>query len=135
MRPNSLRERVETRANRRCEYCHAPQDACGYRFHIEHIVPLILGGLDEEANFAMACATCNLAKSKRITAPDPLTQETVAVFHPRTQIWQKHFRWDIPQNTLVGLTPTGRATVNALDMNNELQQLARQLWFEVGLLP
>ena len=34
-----------------------------------------------------------------------------------------------------GVTPEGRATVVALDLNGELRLAARRLWFDAGLLP
>jgi len=126
---------MEARARGRCEYCQAPQNACGYHFHLEHIVPIALGGSNAEDNRALACASCNLAKADRISATDPLTTEVTLLFHPCTQDWHDHFRWGEDQRTLVGLTATGRATIAALDMNNELRQAARQLWFTAGLLP
>jgi hypothetical protein len=36
---------------------------------------------------------------------------------------------------IVGLTPEGRATVVALDLNGEVRLDARRLWFDAGLLP
>jgi HNH endonuclease len=134
-RRSPLRQRVETRAKGRCEYCRAPQSACGYRFHLEHILPAVDGGSNDFANRALACAACNLAKSDRTTGVDPQSGRTVTLFNPRLQRWQVHFRWLGDRQTLMGLTPTGRATVGALDLNNEMRLEARQLWFDAGLLP
>ena len=89
---SELRKRVEIRAGGRCEYCHAPQTACGYRFHLEHIVPSAEGGSDEIENLALACAACNLAKGDRTTSVDPETGQTVALFDPRTNAWDERFR-------------------------------------------
>ena len=135
MRRSGLRDRMEDRAGRRCEYCLAPQDACGYHFHLEHIIPAMRGGTDEEANRALACASCNLAKSDRVSALDPLTGAETPLFHPRSQNWREHFRWNEDQRTLTGLTAVGRATVSGLDLNSELRQTARSFWFAAGLLP
>jgi len=135
VRSRSLRARIEAHADGRCEYCRAPQNACGYRFHLEHIVPIALEGSNDESNRALACASCNLAKSDRSSALDPQTGEETALFHPRTQNWQDHFRWGEDQQTLFGLTATGRATILGLNLNNELRRIARQLWFTAGLLP
>ena len=135
MRRRNLRTRIETRADERCEYCKAPQNACGYHFHLEHIVPLALGGLDDESNRSLACASCNLIKSDRVTAIDPETSAETSLFHPRTQNWEDHFHWAEDQRTLLGFTPTGRATIAGLDLNSELRQTARQFWFMAGLLP
>jgi hypothetical protein len=126
---------VEERAGLRCEYCHAPQRVSGYRFHVEHILPRGQGGPDALANRALACATCNLAKAGRTVGRDPRTGVEVNLFNPRTHVWEEHFRWARDRQTLVGRTPTGRATVATLDMNNALHREARHLWFETGWLP
>jgi hypothetical protein len=36
---------------------------------------------------------------------------------------------------LIGLSPIGRATVLALDLNAKARLEARRLWFETGWLP
>lgn len=130
-----MRQQVEQRAQERCEYCHAPQNACGYRFHLEHIIPRTLGGEDALPNRALACASCNLAKAARVTGIDPITGEEVPLFNPRINKWEEHFRWADDQQTLEGLTQIGRATVATLSMNSELRKKARVLWFEKDLLP
>jgi HNH endonuclease len=119
----------------RCEYCHAPQGVSGYRFHLEHIVPVTAGGSDVLSNRALACATCNLAKTDKVVGIDSRTGEETALYDPRTQVWEQHFRWSHDQQTIAGKTPTGRATISTLDMNNELHRPARQLWFTTGWLP
>jgi hypothetical protein len=126
---------VEKRADSHCEYCHAPQRVSGYRFHVEHIIPSVQGGSDALRNRTLACATCNLAKADRTVGIDTQTRAEVALFNPRTQVWEDHFRWANDRQTIVGRTPTGRATVATLDMNNELHQETRRLWFETGWLP
>src|SRR5947209_6949856 len=64
-----------------------------------------------------------------------LDEAEVRLFHPRTEAWEVHFRWAEDQHTLVGRTPTGRATVATLDMNSAVHQEARRLWFATGWLP
>jgi 5-methylcytosine-specific restriction endonuclease McrA len=59
------RETVELRAERRCEYCRAPQIATGIRYHLDHVFPESHGGTDEIANLALACPICNYHKSNR----------------------------------------------------------------------
>ncbi len=131
----ALRTAVERRAGGRCEYCHAPQRACGYRFHLEHINPAAQGGANALPNRALACASCNLAKADKVSGTDFVSGIDVSLFNPRTHRWEEHFRWSDDHQTIIGLTPVGRATIAALNMNGELRQEARQLWFEVGLLP
>jgi hypothetical protein len=126
---------VEKRARWRCEYGRAPQRVSGYRFHVEHIVPRAQGGSDGLRNRALACATCNLAKTDNEVGTDPRTGVEVRLFNPRKQVWEEHFRWAKDRQTIVGRTPSGRATVAALDMNNDLHREARHLWFQTGWLP
>jgi hypothetical protein len=71
-------------------------------------------------NLCCACRSCNEFKGKAITAHDPLTGEVVPLFHPRSQMWSDHFAWNAPATHLIGLTAIGRATVVALNMNNEV---------------
>jgi hypothetical protein len=87
------------------------------------------------ANRALAWASCNLAKTARVNAQDPLSGSEVELFNPRTEVWEDHFRWREDQATLEGHSATGRATIAALDMNSELRKEARRLWFQMGLLP
>jgi hypothetical protein len=49
---------------------------------------------------------------------DPQTGVEAALFNPRLDSWEEHFRWDGVH--VLGLTPTGRATVEALKMNRLL---------------
>jgi hypothetical protein len=106
------------------------------RYHLEHIDPRAGGGSDDLNNLALSCPTCNLAKNLRAAAVDPLTGRTVRLFNPRTDDWDEHFEWSSDCRTLSGRTAVGRATVQALDMNNpELRLQARLLWFHNGLLP
>ena len=132
---DALRDRIEMRAGHRCEYCHAPQAVCGYRFHLEHVRPTAHGGSDSLVNRALACASCNLAKSDKMKGTDPITGREVSLFHPRRHIWNEHFRWSSDEPHLLGMTPIGRATIAELDLNAELRLDARRLWFETGWLP
>jgi hypothetical protein len=95
----------------------------------------VQGGSDALPNRALACATCNLAKSDKTVGIDARTGAEVGLFNPRIHVWEEHFRWAKDHQTLVGRTPTGRATVATLDMNSEVHREARRLWFETGWLP
>jgi hypothetical protein len=46
------------------------------------------------------------------------------LFNPRIDHWHDHFSSDGP--LILGLTPTGRATVAVLNMNEEQRVLLRQ---------
>jgi len=64
---------------------------------------------------ALACVSCSLRKGARQKLEEKETGEVVSIFNPRQQVWKKHFDWNGVQ--VVGLTATGRATVQALDLN------------------
>ena len=111
----ALRKFVRDRAADRCEYCHLPQHANDSTFHVEHIRARQHGGADTANNLALACDRCNLFKGPNLSGIDPLTQEIVTLFHPRNDAWAEHFA---ERGSLIeGLTPSGRATVELLQMN------------------
>src|SRR5262249_38415978 len=118
-----LRRAVVRRARNRCEYCEISQELQEATFHIDHIVPRSKCGPTALNNLALACVSCSLRKEARRSARDPATGRTVPLFHPRRQRWADHFRWDGVR--LEGLTPTGRATVAALQMNGLRVQAIR----------
>lgn len=116
--PSRLRRSVVLRAGGRCEYCGLSQDGQEATFHIDHILPRTAGGPTFPDNLALACVSCSLRKEARRSAIDPNSHRSVALFHPRRQRWSDHFRWI--GSRVLGLTPTGRATVAALRMNRPL---------------
>jgi hypothetical protein len=109
-----LRTLVERRAHYRCEYCHTPQQACGYRFHLDHVIPQATHGGHGLSNRALACASCNLTKTDKTSGIDSRSGLVVILFNPRKQAWSDHFRWMPKRCQLVGLTSVGRATISAL---------------------
>ncbi len=113
--PASLRRLVIQRADNRCEYCGISQIGQVATFHIDHIVPVVAGGETIAENLALACVSCSLRKGARQNLEDSETGEVVSIFNPRQQAWKEHFDWNGVQ--VVGLTATGRATVQALDLN------------------
>ena len=113
-----LRLLVIARAGARCEYCGLAQDVQEATFHVDHVVPVAAGGPTTERNLALACVSCSLRKAARRSAADPTTGRTSPLFHPRRQRWLTHFRWIGVR--IVGVSPTGRATVAALQMNRPL---------------
>ena len=44
----------------KCFYCHIK---VGDRYHVDHVVPLMLGGSDGPENLVIACVPCNAKKS------------------------------------------------------------------------
>ena len=126
---------VALRAGRRCDYCHAPEVVFNFPFEVEHVVPVSRGGLDVEANWALACRSCNLRKAAHVTGIDPESQAEVRLFHPRQDRWTEHFRVDSESGNVEGITVIGRAAVVRLQMNSESQAAARRQWMRLGLFP
>lgn len=118
MIPAHLQRVVARRARGRCEYCGLSQEGQEARFHVDHVVPVVRGGATVEGNLALACVSCSLRKAARQHALDPQTGMEATLFNPRVDSWGEHFRWDGVR--IFGLTPTGRATVEALKMNRLL---------------
>jgi uncharacterized protein (TIGR02646 family) len=114
--PAELVRRARERAGNACEYCRLGQSLQEAAFHVDHVQPKSAGGATNEDNLALACVTCSLKKAARTQARDPRTRKVVALFHPRQDRWQDHFRFGT-QGRLIGRTPTGRATALALGMN------------------
>ena len=116
----ATRTLVRQRAENRCEYCQTHQDDSPLAaLHVEHIRPLKHGGSDDESNLCLACIDCNLHKGSNLTGVDPQTELVTLLFHPRSQRWNEHFRWDGIH--LVGLTDVGRTTIRVLCMNSDEQ--------------
>ncbi len=126
---------VALRAYHRCEYCQAPESVFNFPFEIEHVISLALGGADDETNLALACRSCNIYKGPYLNGIDPLSGDTVRLFHPRVQVWEHHFQINLETSEVIGKTPTGRATVNRLRMNSPAQLVARSTWIRLGLFP
>jgi len=122
--PAHLRRRVIQRAKDRCEYCGLSQIAQEAAFHIDHVIPVIAGGKTSFQNLALACVSCSLRKAARTLVTDPNSGKDVSIFNPRKDSWRLHFRWNGIQ--IVGISPTGRATAAALDMNRKRAKLIRQ---------
>jgi hypothetical protein len=128
-----LAVQVEDRAGGRCEYCLMHQFLQGATFHIEHILPKSDGGSDSFDNLAWACPSCNLRKSNRRELSDAQTGTTAPLFNPRILRWSDHFAWD--GYSIIGLTPVGRALVDAFDLNHERRLLIRHAEEMFGLFP
>lgn len=130
-----LRRRVEERAKRCCEYCRAFEDFSPQAFSVEHILPVYAGGETVSENLALSCQGCNNHKATKTTATDPATGEQVPLFHPRLQKWSEHFAWNDDSTKIIGLTPTGRATVVELHLNRRGLVNLRRVLYTAGEHP
>ena len=108
---------VIERADGRCEYCQSLMDYTTETFAVEHVIPLSRGGTNELDNLALSRSGCNGHKDNKTEALDPADGKVVPLFNPRQQKWQTHFGWVDDYTHIIGLTPTGRATVEILRMN------------------
>jgi hypothetical protein len=130
-----LRQRVRERAKDRCGYCLSAQQYVMGQLEIEHLIPVSRGGTDDENNLWLACRLCNGYKGDQLEAVDPQTEQSVSLFNPRTQNWSEHFAWDVDKIRMVGLSAIGRATVVALQLNNQIALIVRGNWVSAGWHP
>lgn len=134
--PRLLRRRLRAEAIELCcAYCHSPETLLGLPLEADHITATSQGGQTVIGNLCLSCRTCNGYKAHRTAARDPVTGRTAKLFHPRRQKWPEHFQWSGDGEYILGLTATGRATIEALQMNNDLIVNLRSLWVLLGLHP
>lgn len=131
--PANLRQQVIARAGNRCEYCRLSQLGQIATFHIDHVIPVAAGGPTEVDNLALACVSCSLHKAARQHYLDPQTGSMIAAFNPRQDRWSDHFLWS--GVILQGKTATGRATIDALQMNRPLALAIREEEQRIGRHP
>ena len=128
-----LARRVRRRAGNACEYCHLPAAVHPTPFEIEHVIPRQHGGATVFANLAYACLRCNRHKGPNVSGILKIgsCMRLVALFNPRSQAWDRHFRWRGPY--LVGKTAVGRVTIRVLAINDPLRVAVRAALMDDGL--
>ena len=131
--PQPLRQAVIAAAQGHCAYCLSPEQMMGVAFEIDHVIPRSAGGRTQLDNLCSSCPTYNRHKAKRLTARDPLSRRLVTLFHPKQDLWSHHFAWSADGVQIIGLTPTGRATVEALRCNRPAMILLRRYWRATGV--
>lgn len=129
------RRAVAARANGICEYCRSQARFATQSFSVEHIIPRSLGGKTSLDNLALACPGCNAHKHTKIDGRDPMSLGRVPLYHPRHQKWSEHFAWSDDFTLIIGITPTGRATVEALHLNRKGLINLRQVLYVSGEHP
>ncbi len=133
--PANLRRIVRTRAREICEYCRSREDHSTQSFCFEHILPRIAGGKTNAENLAYAWQGCNAHKATRTEAADYLTGKRAGLFNPRQMLWSDHFSWSEDFSEVVGITPTGRATVETLKLNRRGLVNLRRVMYAMGKHP
>src|SRR6266404_529596 len=127
----ALEELVWQRASGRCEYCQVPQQYDRLPFHIDHVLAKKHRGQTRASNLCLACFSCNNHKGPNVAGVDPDTNKVVQLLHPRRHKWHRHFRWN--SASLIGLSPTGRATIAVLEINLPARIAFRQGLIEEGV--
>lgn len=125
-----LQQLVWQRADSHCEYCQFPARYAYLPFQIDHIIAQKHQGETVDGNLALSCYYCNSYKGPNIAGIDPLTEQIEPLYHPRRDRWGEHFSWNGP--TLIGRTPSGRATIEVLRINHPDAVAVRQLLLEQG---
>jgi HNH endonuclease len=131
----ATRKIVIERAGGCCEYCSSQARFATQSFSVEHILPRALGGTDELENLALSCQGCNNHKFTRTALIDPITKLEASLFHPRVDAWSEHFIWSEDYSRIIGLTPSGRASVLGLQLNRDGVVNLRKALFALGKHP
>ena len=133
--PQEWREKLVSATQNRCGYCHTQQAVSGIPLTLEHIIPKSKGGETTEDNLWLSCRLCNEQKGILIEFSDPKTDSITPLYNPRTQMWSEHFAWNDDGTKIIGRTPVGRATIDALNLNDSIRIQSRALWVEAGWHP
>lgn len=129
----TIQSAVRARAKARCEYCRFPESFAELPFQCDHVVARQHGGQTALENLAFACCFCNRFKGPNLSGVDPSSGEVVRLFDPRRDVWEEHFEWQGPR--LIGRTPSGRATIQALRLNRSDAIAVRSLLMREGVYP
>lgn len=133
--PRDLRRVIIERAQARCEYCQKPDDRQinPYPHEVDHVIAKKHGGPTEPDNLAYACFYCNRFKGTDLASLDPESGTVTLLFHPRTQVWDKHFQLNT-DGTIAPLTMAGRATTRLLHFNDPMRVRQRADLIAAGTL-
>lgn len=130
-----VRSRIAVQAKYQCGYCQTQEVVSGVPLTVEHILPIVHGGTDDEANLWLSCRLCNEAKGASTSAIDPETRQQVPLFNPRSQAWEEYFTWNEAGTHIIGRNDIGRATIAFLSLNSDLRVRSRAIWVEAGWHP
>ena len=113
----AIKQHIEELSGGCCEYCRSPEKFSPSSFAVEHIHPEVKGGETKLENLALSCGGCNSHKYTKTEGRDPQTTLIAPLFHPRLQNSSEHFVWSVDLTEVIGITSTGRATVQVLKLN------------------
>ena len=126
-----IRRRVRERFADCCAYCRTAERLTVAIFELDHITPISAGGTTVFENICFACPTCNRFKASQTIGVDPETREQANLFHPHRDSWSEHFSWSNDATEIIGLTSTGRATIDVLKMNRPQLIRVRRMWADL----
>jgi hypothetical protein len=129
-----LRRQVWAISKGNCEYCLINSQYTLKIHEVDHIRAEKHGGATTFENLSLSCFDCNRQKGSDLSSVDPLTDEVVALFHPRREKWDEHFRL-ADDGTLEGKTAQGRVTVILLEFNNPERVTLRAALMSLGRYP
>ena len=132
---DALKGQVATRAKFCCEYCLCQEKYSPATFSIDHIIPLSREGNDDIENLAYSCQGCNNFKYNHLVGFDNITGQNATLYNPRTEDWDEHFMWNKDYTVLIGKTPTGRATIERLNLNRTNVTNLRRALHILGIHP
>jgi len=127
----SLRTKVENRANGICEYCLITIEDTYFGGEIDHIISLKHRGQTEFENLALACQPCNCSKGSDLGSLSESSKFLVRFFNPRTDEWSENFRLN-PNGEIEFLTEIGEVTAIILGFNNQERIAERKELIEIG---
>lgn len=133
--PDSLRQQVRNKFKNTCAYCRTAESLTVAIFEIDHIIPYFLIGETTVNNLCLACPTCNRYKGTHVIAMDPQSNKNVQLFYPVQQKWEDHFAWSEDYSEIIGLSSTGRATIELMRMNRPQLVRLRKMWVTLNEHP
>jgi hypothetical protein len=130
--PAALRQQVGERAALRCEYCRLHQDNAFFTHEVDHVYAEKHGGETLLPNLSLACADCNRHKGSDLCSLDAETGEIVALYHPRRDGWDEHFRMHA-SGIIDAVSGHGRVTLRVLDINDKERVTERARLLALGV--
>jgi len=100
---------------------------------LDHIRAQKHHGQDNIENLCLACAFCNAFKGTNVAGYDPKSGGLAPLFNPRQDAWHDHFAWR--RAVLVGKSPSARATIDVLRINDLDRVAHRQSLISLGVFP
>ena len=121
--PLSDRRLIQERAANRCDYCLVHAEDADIRHEVDHIIAEKHGGATHIDNLAYACFICNNNKGSDIASLS-IEGAITRFFHPRTDVWNEHFR--IEGDQIFPLTAVAEATHRIFVFNSSNRRTERR---------